>query len=126
MRKWLYFCLGLVMAMMPAAAQTAEKTKEVDARTFVVSSAKYITIDYSTVTKELNNIEDVLKSGNVPSATSSKYVSFLGDTRSQLLESKKQLDEELRNINRRLDSLGGNAQGRRRRTADHCRKTQRI
>ena len=69
------------------------KTKEVDARTFVVSSAKYITIDYSTVTKELNNIEDVLKSGNVPSATSSKYVSFLGDTRSQLLE-QKQLDEE--------------------------------
>lgn len=106
MKKWLYFCLGLLMVMMPTAGQTSEKTKEVDARTFVVSSAKYITIDYSTVTKELNNIEDVLKSGNVPSATSSKYVSFLGDTRSQLLESKKQLDEELRNINRRLDSLG--------------------
>ena len=97
------------------------KTKEVDARTFVVSSAKYITIDYSTVTKELNNIEDVLKSGNVPSATSSKYVSFLGDTRSQLLESKNSWTKNCGTSTAGLIRWG-NAQGRRRRTADHCEK----
>lgn len=105
MKKMLCLWLLLVTFIVPST-EAATKDKDIDARTFVASSINYISIDYSTVAKELNNIEEVLKSGSVQNSTVSQYVSYLGTTRSQLLESKKQLEEELKNANRRIDSLG--------------------
>lgn len=62
--------------------------------------------DFASLTKELNGIEEVLKSGKVDNAAISRYVSFLGDLRSRLLETQNRLNSGLKSINRRIESLG--------------------
>ncbi len=98
--------LMLMLLLIFSAPAAAGTHKKVDAKTFVIGSPDSITVDFSTLTKELNSVEDVLKSGKVDGATISKYVSFLGDVRSKLQENKARLDTGLKNINRRIDSLG--------------------
>lgn len=78
----------------------------VDARTFVVSSSEYASMDYAAISKELDTMRENLKSNAISNSDMKKYVSTLGNIRSQAAENKKQLEEELRNINRRIESLG--------------------
>jgi len=100
-----FFGLAALMFQSPAAGAERDVI-EIDARTLVVNSIGYENIDYNAISKELNNIEIELKSEHPDNQVISKYVTYLGDTRSQLVENKKQLDSELKNINRRLEALG--------------------
>ncbi len=108
MKKSLYLLgqiLGLIL-FAPISAVWAGAADDVDAKTFIVGSLSYQNVDYATASKELSNIEKNLKSEKVDNKIISQYVSTLGDMRSQLQEAKNQLDSELKNINRRIDSLG--------------------
>lgn len=100
------FLLVTALFQSPSAWAAPAATDEVDARTFVVSSTGYISIDYNAIAKELNNIENDLKSEHPDSRVISKYVAYLGDIRSQLNENKKQIENELKNVNKRIESLG--------------------
>lgn len=87
-------------------AQAFAKVAEVDARTFVASSMPQPNLDFNSISKELNSVEEMLKSSTVEPKTISKYVSYLGNVRAQVQEARKVQDEDLKNINRRIDSLG--------------------
>lgn len=97
--------LALLFAAVPAGAEISAAKKEVDARTFVVSSI-VPTVDYTSVSRELNNIEDALKSGNVDSRTISKYVSYLGTASGQMQENRKQLESDYKSTLKRIEALG--------------------
>ena len=109
MKKLAYIMIAMLMlATVSARADdvVVEKTsQEVDARTFVVSSVSSM-IDYASIGRELANVEDALKTGNVDARVISKYVSYLGTATSQLQEAHKQLDADLKSINKRIESLG--------------------
>ena len=70
------------------------------------ASGNYLSVDYVTVSKELNRIEDNLKSGKIDTKLINQYVSYLGDVRSRLQEIQPHLEAELKSINRRIESLG--------------------
>ena len=50
------------------------------------ASGNYLSVDYVTVSKELNRIEDNLKSGKIDTKLINQYVSYLGDVRSRKQE----------------------------------------
>lgn len=97
--------LAWILPLFSANATELTTTKEVDARTFVVSSITS-TVDYTGISRELNNIEDTLKASAVSGQIISKYVSYLGTVSGKLQESRKQLDSDLKNISRRIEALG--------------------
>lgn len=97
--------LAWILPLFSANATEQTTTKEVDARTFVVSSITS-TVDYTGISRELNNIEDTLKASAVSGQIISKYVSYLGTISGKLQESRKQLDSDLKNISRRIEALG--------------------
>ena len=106
MKKWVW--LAAAVLFFGAANVNAigrEKTQEVDARTFVLSSIGN-SVDYATVGRELNNIEEALKKGNFDNRVITKYVSYLGNSVSRLEEARKQYDNDLKSVNKRIDSLG--------------------
>ncbi len=113
MKKWACLIVAMLTLMtMSAQAEEAVSQKtdvpapsEVDARTFVIS-ATTPTIDYVNIGIELGNIEEALKIGNVDSKTISQYVSYLGTASGQLQELRKQLDADLKSVNKRIESLG--------------------
>ena len=70
------------------------------------ASGNYLSVDYVTVSKELNRIEESLKSGKIDTKLINQYVSYLGDVRSRLQEIQPHLEAELKSINRRIESLG--------------------
>ena len=104
MNKFAY--IFAFLAFFAFGAQAADSTQaEVDAQTFVVSSVVQV-IDYQNISKELNAIEDALKTGNFEPRTISRYVSYLAATASQMQENRKLMDNDLKNINKRIESLG--------------------
>ena len=108
MKKLIYVLVAMLSALATAYADEVApelKAQEVDARTFVVSSTSSM-VDYASIGRELVNIEDALKTGNVDARGISKYVSYLGTASSQLQEARKQLDADLKSVNKRIESLG--------------------
>ncbi len=103
---WWLKLLVLLVLMAPETSVAASVRKSTKDSLPEIGSPASVDADFATMTKELNSIEEILKSETVESATISKYVAFLGDVRSRLQENKTRLDSELRNINRRIDSLG--------------------
>lgn len=104
MNKFAY--IFAFLTFFAVGAQAAENVNtDVDAQTFVVSSVPQA-IDYQNISKELNAVEEALKTGNFEPRTISKYVSYLAATASQMQENRKQMDIELKNINKRIESLG--------------------
>ncbi len=109
MKKLTYIVAAMLMliTMSAKADDTATQTaaQDVDARTFVVSSTSSV-VDYASIGRELANVEEALKSGNVDPRVISKYVSYLGTASGQLQEARKQLDADLKSVNKRIESLG--------------------
>ena len=105
MKKFACFLLLLGLFAFGAKANENENMMEIDARTFVVNSAQQM-LDFQSTSKELIKIEESLKSGNFDARTISGYVSYLANTGNQLIENRRQLDNDLKNINRRIESLG--------------------
>ena len=109
MKKLAYSVVVILTLMATSSwAEGAEKgtvAQEVDARTFVVSSA-VPAVDYASIGKELVNIEEALKNGNVDARIISQYVSYLGTAAGQLQEARKQLDADLKSVSKRIESLG--------------------
>lgn len=66
----------------------------------------YLGLNYETITKELNKIEENLKSGKTDAQIINEYVSFLGEIRSRLHEIQPYLEVKLKNINKRIETLG--------------------
>ena len=95
MKKWVWLAALLLWGASNVYAANNEKAPEVDARTFVVSSINN-NIDYASIGRELNNIEDALKKGSFDNRIITKYVSYLGTSVSHLEEARKQLDNELK------------------------------
>ncbi|MBR1649151.1 MAG: mechanosensitive ion channel family protein [Alphaproteobacteria bacterium] len=96
----------LVLAVLIFAFPVqASGNAEVDARTFVVGSIT-AQINYNSISKEFSDIEQNLKSGAIDARTISKYVSYLGSIGSELQESRKQLEADLKSTTKRIESLG--------------------
>lgn len=104
MRKFAYIFAFFMLFVFDVRAADDAGT-EIDAQTFVVSSVPQ-TVDYQSISKELIAIEEALKTGNFEPRTISRYVSYLASTASEMQENRKQLDSDLKNINRRIESLG--------------------
>lgn len=101
MKNWrLWGCL-LILCFALAGWCAADSAYAAEKKSPAVENA-----DFASLTKELNGIEEVLKSGKVDNAAISRYVSFLGDLRSRLLETQNRLNSGLKSINRRIESLG--------------------
>ena len=101
MKNWrLWGCL-LILCFALAGWCAADAAYAAEKKSPAVENA-----DFASLTKELNGIEEVLKSGKVDNAAISRYVSFLGDLRSRLLETQNRLNSGLKSINRRIESLG--------------------
>lgn len=107
MKKFAYiFAFFTFFVFAAQAAETTEKSQvDVDAKTFVLNSVQQV-VDYQNISKELNAIEEALKNGNFEPRTISKYVSYLASVANQMQENRKQLDNDLKNINKRIESLG--------------------
>ncbi len=102
-KHWWGKFLVILMLLFSASPKAANSD---GTQIFINGVPELITTDFPTLNKELNEIEKILKSDQVDNSVISKYVSFFGDIRSQLVENKKQLEDELKNINRRIESLG--------------------
>ncbi|MBQ8785269.1 MAG: mechanosensitive ion channel family protein [Alphaproteobacteria bacterium] len=106
MKKMSYFmCILLTFFALSVKAEDNMAKKEIDAQTFVVSSVA-VEPDYNAISKELNVIEETLKSTTADSQTIKNYVSYLSTTRGQLHESRSNHEKDLNAINKRLESLG--------------------
>lgn len=104
MKKFAYFLMFLTLFAFGAKADEAKNTA-VDARTFVVNSAQQ-ELDFHNISKELTAIEEALKTGDFEPRIISKYVSYLADVGSDLLENRRLLEGDLKSINKRIESLG--------------------
>ena len=105
--KKIFFSVLAAMLLFSASLShaAAAANDEVDARTLVVGSIGY-GIDYTAISKELNSISDALKSEHPDNSAISRYVSYLGDTRSRLSDDRKQIENELKSTNKRIEMLG--------------------
>ena len=104
MKKFAYFLMFLTLFAFGAKADEAKNTA-VDARTFVVNSAQQ-ELDFHNISKELTAIEEALKTGDFEPRIISKYVSYLANVGSDLSENRRLLEGDLKNINKRIESLG--------------------
>lgn len=106
MKKIFFGFLAAMLLFSASVAQAAPTADdEIDARTLVVGSIGY-GIDYTAISKELNSISDALKAEHPDNSAISKYVSYLGDTRGRLSDDRKQIENELKNTNKRIEMLG--------------------
>ena len=62
--------------------------------------------DYNQITKQLAAIEKSLKNGTPSSATVSEYISTLSSTSSAINEDKKQVEQNLQFVEKRIEALG--------------------
>lgn len=104
MKKFAYLLMFLTLFAFGAKADEAKNTA-VDARTFVVNSAQQ-ELDFHNISKELTAIEEALKTGDFEPRIISKYVSYLANVGSDLSENRRLLEGDLKNINKRIESLG--------------------
>lgn len=96
--------LSWITVISQAAAKPA--ITEVDAQTRVVDSIKGLEVNYSQVSKQLANMENLLKNGKSPSDSLSTDVKQLSETRARLTDAKKQNEKELEFVQKRIEALG--------------------
>lgn len=95
------FCCTFAFQVQAKAAKT-----EIDAQTKVVDSIKGLEVNYGEVSKQLANMENLLKNGKSLSDSLSSDVKTLSETRTRLTDSKKQNEKELEFVQKRIEALG--------------------
>ena len=71
-----------------------------------VVSSSASDIDYPAVSKELLTVEKLLKKGKLTPEQISEAVSYIGETRTSLIVIKKEIEQELKFVERRIEALG--------------------
>ena len=107
MKKLLSIFSIFVFTLLPVfQAKAIVSEKVVDASTMVVNSIGTSRIDYMEVNDSLSEIESLLRRGNLTVGEIAEKVRQLSETRTNLQDSKKQVEKELRFVNKRMDALG--------------------
>lgn len=106
MRKFIKFAaaLGIVFNITSVQAQTGHA--KTDAVTEVVDIYKTPDLNYNDTSKKLQQIEKSLKSGQVTLQEMSDDVKFLEAIRGDIESSRKQVEQELQFVQKRIDALG--------------------
>ena len=63
-------------------------------------------VNYPSISKKLSNIEKLLKKGKLTPDQISEAVSYIGETRASLLVVKKEIEQELKFVEKRIEALG--------------------
>ncbi len=96
---------GLLIGLCSSPLQAAD-VKDVDATTQVVDSLTSEEINYQQTGKQLTEIENTLKSGQISREDISAKVKYLVDIRSRIADAKKQSEKALEAAQKRLELLG--------------------
>ena len=73
---------------------------------FADSNATKNTIDFNKINKKLEQIDNALKNENLTEDNINEYVSYLSDQEAQISASRKDLDKDIKYIQKQLDALG--------------------
>lgn len=65
-------------------------------------------LNYTDISKKLGKIETSLKKGTVTSGDLSSDVEYINSIRSQLADTKKSIERDLRFVEKRIEALGQN------------------
>lgn len=109
MKKLLSLVILAAFAFMfptETMAQNGKERENLDAVTEVVELFKTPDINYTETSKKLQKIEDTLKGGRATIQKMSEDVKFLEETRNNLLSARKDIDQELKFVQKRIDALG--------------------
>ena len=96
---------GLLIGLCSSPLLAAD-VKDVDATTQVVDSLTSEEINYQQTGKQLTEIENTLKSGQISREDISAKVKYLVDVRSRIADAKKQSEKALEAAQKRLELLG--------------------
>ena len=96
----------ILMGGVSSPGHAATTKVEIDAETKVVDSIQAKEINYTDLSRQLGRMEGMLKNGQSMSDTLSEDVKFLSNTRTKLLDSKKNNEKELEFVQRRIEALG--------------------
>lgn len=89
--------LGLLVAANPCLAQSSNVGGIIP---------QSVEVNYSDINKKLSKIETSLKKENASSAGLSDDIAYINTTRSQLIEAKKNIDRNLKFVEKRIEALG--------------------
>ena len=103
--KKLLSLLLVALLVNVSGAFAADKTS-VDAVTELVDVYNTPEINYPKLSKKLQQIEEMLKSGQVSIKQMSEEVSFLDETRGSLFIARKSIEQELTFVQKRIEALG--------------------
>ena len=103
--KKLLSLLLVALLVNVSGAFAADKTS-VDAITELVDVYNTPEINYPKTSKKLQQIEEMLKSGQVSIKQMSEEVSFLDETRGKLMVARKSIEQELTFVQKRIEALG--------------------
>ena len=103
--KKLLSLLLVALLVNVSGAFAADKTS-VDAVTELVDVYNTPEINYPKTSKKLQQIEEMLKSGQVSIKQMSEEVSFLDETRGKLMAARKSIEQELTFVQKRIEALG--------------------
>ena len=98
--------LLLVALLVNISGAFAADKNSVDAVTELVDAYSTPEINYPKTNKKLQQIEEMLKSGQVSIKQMSEEVSFLDETRGSLLAARKSIEQELSFVQKRIEALG--------------------
>lgn len=98
--------VALCLLSFSGFAEAKKSNLDIDATTKVVDSISSNEISYQAVNKQLSDIEETLKSGQIPMEKINEDVKLLVNFRSRLIEARKQSDKELQFVQRRLGAIG--------------------
>ena len=68
-------------------------------------------IDFNKVNKKLEQIDNALKGENLTEENINSYVSYLSEQEAQISANRKDLDKEIKYIQKQLDALGEPKEG---------------
>ena len=100
------FLSAFLFAAFAFVSVSHAETSSVDAITEVVKTNTPPEINYLETNKKLQKIEDLLKSGQVPTQKMSDDVRFLEDTRNYLISARKSIAQEQQFVLKRIEALG--------------------
>lgn len=85
---------------------SARSEYDVDAFTGVFESNVNNEIDYSDLSRQFENIQDYLKSGQIKTSDLNSYVKMLISSKSELTDAKKEIEKNIGFAQKRIEALG--------------------
>lgn len=107
MRNWLsVLFLALTLFTSAAWAENAPELKSPDKDVKIDAAEDIIEVNYADLNRQLNKIDNRMKSGNVTVADLTEYTQFVNQTRTILNDAKKSIEKDQKFTQKRIEALG--------------------